>query len=80
MQNIFVQIKCELGKVYDVAEALVDNIEETEDLYSISGAFDLMIKFHLEDDIDIGRFINEKVQTVPGIQDTFTIMTFKAFK
>ena len=37
MQNIFVQIKCELGKVYEVAEALVDNIEETEDLYSISG-------------------------------------------
>lgn len=80
MQNIFVQIKCELGKVYEVAEAIVDNIEETEDLYSISGAFDLMVKFHLSDDIDIGRFINENVQTIPNIQDTFTIMTFKAFK
>ncbi|MDG1709023.1 MAG: Lrp/AsnC ligand binding domain-containing protein [Emcibacteraceae bacterium] len=79
MQNIFVQIKCELGQVYDVAEALVDTIEETEDLYSISGAYDLMIKFHLGDDVDIGRFINEKVQTVSGIKDTFTIMTFKAF-
>lgn len=80
MQNIFVQIKCELGQVYDVAEALVDNIEQTEDLYSISGAFDLMIKFHLGDDVDIGRFINDKVQTISGIKDTFTIMTFKAFK
>jgi DNA-binding Lrp family transcriptional regulator len=80
MQNIFVQIKCELGQVYEVAEAIVDNVEETEDLYSISGAFDLMVKFHLSDDVDIGRFINEKVQTVPGIKDTFTFMTFKAFK
>lgn len=80
MQNIFVQIKCELGQVYDVAEALVDNIEETVDLYSISGAFDLMIKFHLDDDVDIGHFINDKVQTISGIKDTFTIMTFKAFK
>jgi len=80
MQNIFVQIKCELGKVYEVAEAVVDNVEEAEDVYSISGAFDLMVKFHLGDDIDIGRFVNEKVQTIPGIKDTFTIMTFKAFK
>lgn len=80
MQNIFVQIKCELGKVYDVAEAVVDNVEEAEDVYSISGAFDLMAKFHLADDVDIGRFVNEKVQTIPNIKDTFTIMTFKAFK
>jgi hypothetical protein len=28
---------------------------------------------------DIGHFVNEKVQTVPGIQDTRTILTFKAF-
>ena len=80
MQNIFVQIKCELGKVYEVAEGVVDNVEEAEDVYSISGAFDLMVKFHLGEDIDIGRFVNEKVQTIPGIKDTFTIMTFKAFK
>lgn len=80
MQNIFVQIKCELGEVYSVAEALVDNIEEAEDVYSVSGAFDLMSKFHVSDDVDIGRFVNEKIQTIPGIKDTFTIMTFKAFK
>ncbi len=80
MQNIFVQIKCELGRVYDVAEALVDNIDEAEDVYSISGSFDLLIKFHLKDDDDIGRFVNEKVQTLPGIKDTFTMMAFKAFK
>ena len=80
MQNIFVQIKCELGKVYDVAEAVVDNVEEAEDVYSVSGAFDLMIKFHFGDDVDIGRFVNERVQTIPGIKDTFTLMTFKAFK
>ena len=33
----------------------------------------------LEEGTDIGHFINEKVQTVPGIQDTCTILTFKAF-
>ncbi len=28
---------------------------------------------------DIGHFVNEKVQVIPGIQDTRTIITFKAF-
>ena len=32
-----------------------------------------------EDKTDIGHFVNEKVQTIPGIQDTRTIITFKAF-
>ena len=33
MQNIFVQIKCELGEVYSVAEGVVDNLEEAQDVY-----------------------------------------------
>jgi DNA-binding Lrp family transcriptional regulator len=80
MKNIFVQIKCQLGEVYAVAEGLVDSLPEMEEIYSISGAFDLMIKIHLEDSEDIGRYVNERVQTVQGIRDTFTIMAFKAFK
>lgn len=80
MKNIFVQIKCELGKVYEVAEYIVDQLEETEEIYSISGAFDLMIKLHLEEEEDIGRYINDRVQTIPGIKDTFTLMAYKAFK
>ena len=30
-------------------------------------------------DSDVGHFVNEKVQILPGIQDTHTIITFKAF-
>ena len=30
-------------------------------------------------DGDIGHFVNEKVHCIPGIQDTKTIITFKAF-
>ena len=80
MKNIFVQIKCQLGRSYDVAEQLVDNLMEIEEIYSISGAFDLMIKLHLDDNEDIGRYINERVQRIDGIKDTFTIMAYKAFK
>ena len=78
MQTFFVEIKCQLGKTYAVAKHLAD-AEIASEIYSISGRFDIMAKFYVDDGIDIGHFVNEKVQTIPGIQDTHTIITFKAF-
>ena len=42
--------------------------------------YDLLAKFYVEAGTDIGHFVNEKVQTLPGIKDTYTIITFKAFQ
>jgi DNA-binding Lrp family transcriptional regulator len=78
MVPFFVQIKCQLGKSYDVANKLAD-AEIASEIYSTAGEFDLLVKFYVEAATDIGHFINEKVQTIPGIQDTRTIITFKAF-
>ena len=33
----------------------------------------------LDREADIGHFVGEKVQTIPGIVDTRTIITFRAF-
>jgi DNA-binding Lrp family transcriptional regulator len=74
----FVQIKCQLGKSYAVANALAD-AEIASEIYSTAGEYDLLVKFYVDAGTDIGHFVNEKVQTVPGIQDTRTIITFKAF-
>ena len=38
-----------------------------------------LVKFYVDKETDIGHFVNEKVQVLPGIQDTHTIITFKAF-
>ena len=40
---------------------------------------DLLVKFYLSEGEDIGHFVNEKVHRIDGIQDTKTIITFKAF-
>ncbi|MDZ5647768.1 Lrp/AsnC ligand binding domain-containing protein [Nitrospirillum sp. BR 11828] len=79
MQTIFVQIKCELGKAYDVADSAVESLEEVSEVYSISGQYDLMMKCYLADGADIGHFVTQRLQTLPGVKDTFTIITFKAF-
>ena len=78
MQTFFVEIKCALGKTYEVASALAE-AEIASEIYSTAGDFDLLVKFYVENDTDIGHFVNEKVQVIPGIQDTRTIITFKAF-
>ena len=79
MTAIFVLIKCELGKANDVGADIVDNVEQVSELYSISGEYDLLAKFHLEKDADIGLFVTKQVQTRAGIRDTFTMITFSPF-
>jgi DNA-binding Lrp family transcriptional regulator len=78
MQTIFVMVKCELGRAYEVADEAVD-IEQVSEVHSISGQYDLMLKCYLEDGTDIGQFVVDTAQRLPGVKDTFTLIAFKAF-
>jgi DNA-binding Lrp family transcriptional regulator len=79
MRAIFVQIKCDMGQAYRVAREAADTIPEMSELFSTSGQYDLLGKFYLEADQDIGLFVTEKVQTLPGVKDTYTLIAFNAF-
>ncbi|MCB1377793.1 MAG: Lrp/AsnC ligand binding domain-containing protein [Alphaproteobacteria bacterium] len=78
MRAFFVQIKCELGKSYQVATAIAD-AEIASEIYSTAGGWDLLVKLYLDEKEDIGHVIAEKIQKIPGIRDTYTIITFRAF-
>jgi DNA-binding Lrp family transcriptional regulator len=79
MRAIFVQIKCELGQAYRVARQAADSIPEMSELFSTSGQYDLLGKFYLEASQDIGLFVTDRIQTLPGVRDTYTLITFNAF-
>ena len=79
MQTVFILVKCELGKAYEVADNAVQSIEQVSEVHSISGSYDLLMKCYLDDATDIGHFVTSRVQTLPGIKDTYTYITFKAF-
>ena len=79
MQTIFVMLKCDLGKSYDVASEAVESVEQVSEVHSISGQYDLLMKCYLNNEEDIGHFITEHVQLLPGVKDTFTLIAFKAF-
>jgi DNA-binding Lrp family transcriptional regulator len=78
MRAYFIQIKCELGKSYDVATAIADK-EIASEIYSTAGGFDLLLKIYLDEKEDVGRFVAQHIQSVTGIRDTYTLVTFKAF-
>jgi DNA-binding Lrp family transcriptional regulator len=78
MQCFFVQFRCELGRAYDVATALADS-ELASEIHSTSGEYDLIAKFYVDKDVDIGRFVNGSIHAIDGIERTLTTLTFKAF-
>jgi DNA-binding Lrp family transcriptional regulator len=79
MKAIFVMIKCEMGQAYRVAREAADTIPQLSELFSTSGQYDLLGKFYLDPDQDIGLFVTERVQSLPGVKDTYTLITFNAF-
>jgi len=79
MTVLFVLIKCELGRAGEVACDIVDNVSETSEMYSTSGQYDLLGKFVVGRDADIGQFVTSRIQTRKHIRDTFTIITFSPF-
>ncbi len=79
MQTIFVMVKCELGKAYQVADEAVQEVEQVSEVYSTSGQYDLLVKCYLSDEDDLGRFVTDTMPTLPGVKDTFTLVAYKAF-
>ena len=78
MNCVFVQLRCEPGKTYAVADEVYDR-EIVSELYSTSGDYDLLMKVYIPDGQDVGKFINDKLLTIPGISRSLTTLTFKAF-
>ena len=78
MKPIFVQLQCEPGKTYDVADAIYKT-ELVSELYSTSGEYDLLLKVYLPQEEDIGKFINQNIVIIPGIVRSLTTLTFTAF-
>lgn len=78
MTCVFVQIRCKPGTTYRVAQQIVLRGIHSE-LYSKSGAFDLLMKLYIPGGADVGKYINDTLLDIPGIERTLTTPTFKAF-
>lgn len=78
MTALFVQIRCRPGTAYRVADEIALR-EIHSELYSTSGEYDLLMKVYPPEGADVGKYVNEKILDINGIERTLTTLTFKAF-
>ncbi len=75
-QALFMQIRCRPGTTYKVADAIALK-EIHSELYSTSGEYDLLMKLYPPEGADIGKFVNDQILGIDGIERTHTIVTFR---
>jgi len=75
---VFVQLRCKPGTTYRVADEIMLR-EIHSELYSTSGEHDLLLKLYIPKDEDVGKFINDKLLDIEGIERSLTTLTFRAF-
>jgi DNA-binding Lrp family transcriptional regulator len=79
MKAAFILVKCELGRVAEVAGELVE-LEGVSEVHSVTGPHDLLVKLYADGYERFGDLIPNRIQKVPGIRDTTTLLAFQAFK
>ena len=79
MKAAFVLVKCELGRIEQVANVIME-IEGVSEVHSVTGPFDLLVKLYAPDYDAFGDLIPDRLQKVPGIRETETLLAFRAFK
>ena len=75
---VFIQIRCKPGTTYKVAERIALR-EIHSELYSTSGEYDLLMKAYVPTGEDVGKYINDNLLDIDGIERSLTTMTFKVF-
>ncbi|MGP6088224.1 Lrp/AsnC ligand binding domain-containing protein [Antarctobacter jejuensis] len=78
MNCVFVQIRCRPGTAYRVAGDIALR-EIHSELYSTSGEYDLLLKMYIDKEQDVGKYINDNLLDIDGIERTLTTLTFRAF-
>lgn len=75
---VFIQLRCKPSNTYRVADAIALR-EIHSELFSTSGEYDLLLKMYIPDGKDVGKYINDNLLDIEGIERSLTTITFKAF-
>jgi Lrp/AsnC family transcriptional regulator, leucine-responsive regulatory protein len=58
----------------------VGRFPEVQEVHIITGDWDFLIKIKEKDVNEVGKFVVDKLRTVPGVSKTLTIMVFDSVK
>lgn len=78
MLAAFVLIRAEPARVADLATELTD-LDGVAEVYSVAGDHDLVVVVRVRDHDDLAEVVTRRVAALPGINETRTMIAFKAF-
>lgn len=78
MITSIVMINCEVGKVHEIAEALVD-LDGVAEVYSISGKYDILTIIRVKEYETLAKIVSEDIASIQGITKTNTHMAFRCY-
>ncbi|HJP89426.1 MAG TPA: Lrp/AsnC family transcriptional regulator [Candidatus Limnocylindrales bacterium] len=78
-QQALIGIRCEPGRLLDVAEALA-SMPEVDYVVVTAGRFDVLIETVAEDNEGLLRFLADRLQRVDGVRDTETFSYLRLVK
>ncbi|MEW5801447.1 MAG: Lrp/AsnC ligand binding domain-containing protein [bacterium] len=73
-----VMITCEVGKVHQIAEDLV-NLDGIAEVYSISGEYDIMAIIRVKEYDSLAKLVSQDIAGLDGITMTNTHMAFRCY-
>ena len=79
MRAVFIMLKTDPGTLAMVADRVTE-LESFSEAFSISGEYDLLVKLYVENFDDLSHLVTDQIQKIPHIRETFTLLTFHAFK
>jgi DNA-binding Lrp family transcriptional regulator len=79
MKTLFVMVKCDLGRAEAVGSMIVNRTGSKAEAYSITGNYDLLVKTEFQEIEEVAKFVQEFLHSIPGIKDTYTFVSFKAY-
>jgi DNA-binding Lrp family transcriptional regulator len=75
----FIDIFVELQQMEDVIDSL-SKLESLEELYEVTGEFDLIIMVSASDIEELRDILNNKIAKIKGIKSTVSSIVLKAYK
>ena len=78
MITAIVLINTAQGRTPEVAQALLELPGVTE-AFSVAGAYDLVVMVRVEHHDDLADVVSGRIQKVPGIEATNTLIAFQAY-
>jgi DNA-binding Lrp family transcriptional regulator len=78
MITAVVLMNCDVGKVNEVAEALV-NLEGVVEVYSITGEYDIMTVIRVKEYEFLSELVTGQMAAISGITGTNTHMAFRRY-